>query len=415
MKYFKLFPISLCLVFCFLTLKVLSQKRIAVIGSSSAAGYFPVSSGYPKDSAWVYKIKKHFKDLGIIDTLFNLAQSSTDCFEGMPTSYIPPTGFNYRLPNPNINITRAVNLIPKPDVIIVNYPSNSYDWIANDQVITCLQIIKDSANAKNIPCFITTTQPRDGFSATERQKLKTLRDMILARFGEYAIDFFTDIVEEPGLTIKTQYAIGDGVHLNPEGHTVLKNKVLEKNIFLVIVPVRFGDLFAITQDKKIILKWKTLFETNINQFIIETSTDGIYFKELATIPSRFYSSTTQQYSFMHNTPENGENWYRIVAISASGLKLYSNIAIVKFNKSSSEKVNIMAVDNRIILSFKKIPKTAVIITFIDSQGKLFYKKQLEVINTKSYTLPVSDFPAGKYFIQCFFDNNKETGQFVKYY
>jgi len=51
----------------------------------------------------------------------------------------------------------------------------------------------------------------------------------------------------------------------------------------------------------------------------------------------------------------------------------------------------------------------------DSQGKLFYKKQLEVINTKSYTLPVSDFPAGKYFIQCFFDNNKETGQFVKYY
>ncbi|HSN61978.1 MAG TPA: hypothetical protein VLR49_13655, partial [Ferruginibacter sp.] len=188
--------ILLSLFLLFILQPGFTQKRIAIIGSSSASGYFPPSSGYPKDSAWAFKIKKHYKDLGVIDTIFNLGQSSTDCFEGMPSSYVPPAGFGYRLPNPAINITKAVNLIPKPDVIIVNYPSNNYDWISNDQILTCLQIIKDSANAKNIVCYITTTQPRDGFSPTERIKLKTLRDLILTQFGEWAIDFFTDLAQE---------------------------------------------------------------------------------------------------------------------------------------------------------------------------------------------------------------------------
>ena len=187
-----------------LTSSAQTYKRICVMGSSSAFGYFGNPPQYPSDSSWASKIKRYYTDLGVIDTLFNIAQSSTDCFTGMPSSYVPPAGYNS--PDPNINITRAVNLLPKPDVIIVNYPSNNYDWIPNDQIISCLQTIKDSANANNIQCYITTTQPRDNFSLAERQKLLDLKELIINTFGVWAINFWTDVVEDSTLDIRPEYS-----------------------------------------------------------------------------------------------------------------------------------------------------------------------------------------------------------------
>jgi lysophospholipase L1-like esterase len=390
-----------------------SQKHIAIIGSSSAAGYFPATSGFPKDSAWAYKVKKYYKDLGIIDTIINLGQSSTTCFEGMPSSFIPPAGFNYPLPNPAINITKAVNLIPKPDVIIVNYPSNGYDWIANEQILSCLQTIKDSANIKNIKCYITTTQPRDGFSPSERLKLKTLRDLILNQFGDFAIDFFTDITQEPALTIKTEYAIGDLVHLNPGGHTVLKNKVLEKNIFFGVVPVKFTDWYAVSQADKIVLQWKTIFETNHLQFIIETSTDGIHFVPLVTVPGKNNSSTLQQYFFTHLTPSQGENFYRLVAVSLQGQKEYSAIALAKFKNKLNNNVAITYTNNQVNLSFTQMLKKPVVVTILNMQGTLILNRKIEAIHTLVHRVNTPDLPAGKYIVQVIFEDHKETAQFVK--
>jgi hypothetical protein len=408
--------IRLFVIFCFViyTQTGFTQKRIAVIGSSSAAGYFPPSSGFPRDSAWAYKIKIFYKDLGIIDTLFNLGQSSTTCFEGMPSSYIPPAGFNYPLPNAAINITKAVNLIPKPDVIIVNYPSNGYDWIANDQILTCLQTIKDSANVKNIKCYITTTQPRDGFSPAERLKLKTLRDLILNQFGEFAIDFYTDITQEPALYIKTEYAIGDLVHLNPGGHTVLKNKVLEKNIFFGVVPVKFTEWYALAQADKIVLQWKTLFETDHQDFIIETSTDGIHFVPLTTIAGKLNSTGTQPYSFTHLNPAQGENYYRIVAVSVQGQKEYSAIALVKFKNKLNNHVAIIYTHNQVNVSFTQMLKKPVLVSILNMQGKLILNRKIEAIQTLVHQVNTPNLPAGKYMVQVIFEDHKETAQFVKW-
>lgn len=414
MKYFKSICLLLLVTLSIFTQPGYSQKHIAIIGSSSAAGYFPASSGFPKDSAWAFKVKKYYKDLGIIDTIINLGQSSTTCFEGMPSSYIPTAGFNYPLPNPAINITKAVNLIPKPDVIIVNYPSNGYDWIANDQIITCLQTIKDSANAKNIKCYITTTQPRDGFSPAERLKLKTLRDLILNQFGDFAIDFFTDITQEPALTIKTEYAIGDLVHLNPGGHTVLKNKVLEKNIFFGVVPVKFTEWYAIAQADKIVLQWKTTNETNLLKFIIETSTDGIHFVPLADVPGKNNSSTSQQYFYTHLTPAPGENFYRLVAVSVQGQKEYSSIALAKFKNHLNKQVAISFSNNQVNISFTQMLKKPVVVTIINMQGKLILYRKIEAINTLVHQLHTPDLPAGKYMVQVIFKDHKETGQFMKW-
>ena len=391
-----------------------SQKHIAIIGSSSAAGYFPASSGLPKDSAWAFKLKKHYKDFGIIDTIINLAQSSTDVFEGMPSSYVPPASTGYHNPNPAINITKAVNLIPKPDVIIVNYPSNSYDWLPLAQVMSCLQTIKDSANIKNIKCYITTTQPRDGFSPSERQKLKTLRDMILTQFGEFAIDFFTDIAQEPSLAIKTEYAIGDMVHLNPAGHTILKNKVLEKNIFFNLVPVKFSELIASVKADKVILQWKTYTENNNREFIIETSRDGIVFKPLGTVAGKLNSSTTQQYSFTDHHPAAGQNYYRLAAISTFGEKEYSKIISIKFDNKPAAAFTATTSGGVLALNFNQAITNSVMVTIYTLQGSIAFSKKINIQGSTSYSVNIATLPAGKYFVRAIVNDRKESVQFVKF-
>lgn len=201
-------------------------KRICLVGSSTSYGY-----GVPADSSYAGRIKKFYKTAGLLDTLYNLAVPGIDCYIGMPSSYSPPPGRN--APNPQFNITRAVNLLPKPDVIIINFPSNNYQWLPYDEVIFCLQTMLDSANAAGIDCYVTTTQPRDDFNPAggERQRLKDLELLIKDTFGDKTLNFWDDIVQDPPLIIKPEFALGDYVHLNAAGHEDLANIVLQKNIF----------------------------------------------------------------------------------------------------------------------------------------------------------------------------------------
>lgn len=214
-------------IYLFLNLPVSAQnKRICLVGSSTSYGF-----GIPADSSYAGRIKAFYKTAGVIDTLFNIAVPGIDCYVAMPSSYVPPPGRN--APNPQLNITKAVNLVPKPDVIIVNFPSNNYQWLPYSEVIFCLQTIKDSANAAGIDCYITTTQPRDDFSPAggERQRLKDLELLIKETFGEKALNFWDSIVVDPPIIIKPEFALGDNVHLNSKGHAMLANIVLQKNIF----------------------------------------------------------------------------------------------------------------------------------------------------------------------------------------
>lgn len=387
-----------------------AQKRIAVIGSSSVVGYFPPSSGYTKDSAWVYKLKKYYKDLGIIDTLFNLGQSSTDCFEGMPSSYVPPAGFNYRMPNPNINITKAINMVPKPDVIIVSYPSNNYDWISNEQVISCLQIIKDSANAKNISCYITSTQPRNNFSASERLKLKNLRNMIMDHFGQFAIDFFTDIVEESTLNIKPEYNIGDGIHLTPSGHTILKDRVLEKNILSATLPLKFTEFRVAPFQQKIIVKWETENEEANQQFIIENSLDGRNFTAIGNLNGKL-GSTKNKYEFIHRPANREKQFYRIKSVNVLGITEYSSIVSLKI-KEDVLPVQFKFIQPQLIIYYNEAAPANASINIFSTDGKLVFSEQRKINSNEIVKLKINSLRKGTYSVKISYNHNKATGLFI---
>lgn len=305
-------------------------KKMVVMGSSSAYGYFPGTS-IPRDSAWAFKVSKHYKDLGIIDTLYNIGTPGIDCYITMPTGFTPPPG-RYP-PDPQFNITKAVSF--QPDVIIINLPSNNYTFLSTTEIMSCLQTMKDYANAYNIDVFITTTQPRDDFTQPQdRQKLKEVKEEIMNTFGFYALDFWTAIVSDPLLGINPVYALGDGVHLNPAGHTALKNVVVSKDIFYVPVATVFADFSAMAVANGVSLDWQLLNPQLFPQSMIEHSVEGVQFETIGYAQTNFNGRS----SFIHAAPDNGDHFYRILALTENGHREYSSVAHVYYQQRYRTKI-----------------------------------------------------------------------------
>src|SRR5690349_11249640 len=110
-----------------LSVAAYAQKKIVVVGSSTAAG----SAAYPYDSSWVGRMQSFFRkntSPGDPDTsVVNIAIGGFITYHAMPYPsplYTPP--YNYPPPDPDHNITKALN--ENPDIVIVNLPTNDVAW-----------------------------------------------------------------------------------------------------------------------------------------------------------------------------------------------------------------------------------------------------------------------------------------------
>jgi hypothetical protein len=100
--------------------------------------------------------------------------------------------------------------------------------------MSSLQTIFDSATARGNRCFISTTQPRNDAAfniSSVKKKLADIKDSIINRFDQYAINFWDGMFDPADTTILTKYSSGDLIHFNNAGHRVLFERVVAKNIF----------------------------------------------------------------------------------------------------------------------------------------------------------------------------------------
>jgi lysophospholipase L1-like esterase len=229
------------------SINIYAGKKIVVLGSSTAAGA-GVSS---PDSAWVARYLNYIKQLDPTNTIVNLAKGGYTTFAIMPTGTPPyQAGSNTLSPDPERNITKALSL--NPNAIIINMPTNDVsNGIPVEQQLENFATIINLAHENGIPVWITTSQPHnygetysgpyketnqpDPYKQSARDKFKELTQRILSIYGNFAIDFYTDIATTDGYSfIRPEFDSGDGVHLNDAGHKILFTKVKEKNIIETI-------------------------------------------------------------------------------------------------------------------------------------------------------------------------------------
>lgn len=76
------------------------------------------------------------------------------------------------------------------------------------------------------------------------------------------------------------------------------------------------------------LQWTTSSELNNKLFLIERSTDCMYFNSVGTVKGEMNSVTEKQYEFSDEQPLNGISYYRITCIDIQGSKTESSVLVL---------------------------------------------------------------------------------------
>ena len=92
------------------------------------------------------------------------------------------------------------------------------------------------ADSANVPVWVSSTQPRNNLNSAQMVNLIAMRDWLLTRFGNKAIDFFTTLANPDG-TINIVYDFDD-VHLNDAGHAVVAQKVQASPAWAAVCPAQ---------------------------------------------------------------------------------------------------------------------------------------------------------------------------------
>ena len=144
------------------------------------------------------------------------------------------------------------------------------------------------------------------------------------------------------------------------------------------LPVRFTSINAVPVNEDVKVTWSVAEEENIVKYEIERSGDGTSFSRQGEIASTGNNST-QSYSWMDQSPLEGNNYYRVRAKEANGNTFLSKMVMVKM-KETTDEFNIYPnpVRNRevnVSISARQRGVYSLIIT--DAAGRMIINKKIE--------------------------------------
>jgi len=200
-----------------------STCTIVVLGSSTSFG---TGASIPENS-WVNLYSSAIFQKNTKLKVENLSALGYTTYHILPTGTSIPAGVTVTI-DQNKNITKALSF--SPVAIIINMPSNDTEngYTYSAQLYN-YNILKTEANSYSVGLWIATPQPRNAFVGTKLQTQKDVRDAITSIYANKAIDFWNDIAGTDDKILPLLNA-GDGIHVNNDGHDILFNKVLSKNI-----------------------------------------------------------------------------------------------------------------------------------------------------------------------------------------
>lgn len=163
-----------------------------------------------------------------------------------------------------------------------------------------------------------------------------------------------------------------------------------------VLPIRIGEYKAFAEGNNAVIKWQSLSEVNTSHYLVERSSDGITFNEIATVSATGGSNSVQDYLIRDKSPINGTNYYRLTSVDKDSKTQTFDILAVKF--SLAEAV-IVAYPNPLTSSVLKIKVTGfkadkITATLSSINGQTIYS---EVINIATgdgiYELQLAKKPA----------------------
>ncbi len=140
------------------------------------------------------------------------------------------------------------------------------------------------------------------------------------------------------------------------------------------------------------VNWRTASERNVKSFVVEHSLNSKDFNTIGTVAAKGNSSKELSYSFLHNIPKVGINYYRLKILDNDGTVSYSSIQSVNFEeKNDVFKVypTLVAQNDRFFVESNLAEPFT--IDIYNMEGRLVFKQKMNQAS------PIqANFPKGAY-------------------
>ncbi len=127
--------------------------------------------------------------------------------------------------------------------------------------------------------------------------------------------------------------------LNPTVQIQINGPGISNRTFtcaVVALPVELVSFTVNTSVEGILLNWSTASEKNNDFFTIETSSDAVHWTTAGEVKGAGNSSSLLDYSYIHNQPVAGVNYYRLKQTDFNNRAVYSSILSIDYAPSMIE-------------------------------------------------------------------------------
>ncbi len=165
------------------------------------------------------------------------------------------------------------------------------------------------------------------------------------------------------------------------------------------LPVSFEMLNAYKKQNTVKVEWTTGVEVNIARYEVERTTDAGY-KVVATVAAK--AAGYNSYEATDNSPEEGNNYYRIKAIEKDGKISYSAVATVNFTPNKRDLIISPnpVVGGQVNVSLTNAVKGTYKLTLLNATGVQVVSRTINHNGGSSvYPLNVGSLAKGVYLLQ----------------
>ncbi len=174
-----------------------------------------------------------------------------------------------------------------------------------------------------------------------------------------------------------------------------------KDASTIILPIELSKFEAKCHNDKVYIIWTTSSEKDNEAFIIERSSNAVDFIEIARIGGYGNSIEAINYQYTDESPDSGDNYYRLVQIDTDGTRTQSEIIVAKCHDNKLDDMQVEAYPNpfndKLTISLYNFDGQNTTIEIFDMLGKIV--KSISVLNPSNYheiTISIDGLPQAAY-------------------
>lgn len=196
-----------------------------------------------------------------------------------------------------------------------------------------------------------------------------------------------------------------------DGFYVDEIKVIKSTAPLTTLPVEFVNFYGkLTNENKVQLDWEAYVDKEHDYFIIEKSSNSTTFKSIGSYKGN------PPYRFLDNSPENGNNFYRIKQVDKDGHTAYSKLINIPYLNKTGFIIYPNPVADVLQVKINGTTNDQYLIRITDAEGRVV-KEQFTQPGTGAVyvNVKVQSLPSQLYIIRILNNKNETIGiqRFIK--